>query len=306
LVLIDDVNQKFAKYYIENTFEGLSEPGEWYLDRLKGKIYYIPKPGEEIDKAEVTAPYLTQFVRLKGNIEQGKYVEHIRFKNLDFQYSDWYHPAPSSTKEASYFSTPSFDDVTRPTASSPQAAIHVMGSIYLEGARFCAFEGCTVGHIGFYGIELYRGCEGILLKDNHIYDTGAGGIRLNGSHQVGDINNHCCRNRIVSNHIEGGGRVFLCGIGILLAHSYDNKIQGNEIHDYFYTGISCGWVWGFGESITRDNLIENNHIYDLGKGLMSDMGGIYTLGRQPGTIIRANKIHDVEKCNYGGWGIYLD
>jgi hypothetical protein len=36
------------------------------------------------------------------------------------------------------------------------------------------------------------------------------------------------------------------------------------------------------------------------------LGGICTLGEQPGTIIRGNVIHDVRCANYGAWGIYLD
>ena len=35
-VLRDDVGQRYAKYYVENVFEALSEPGEWYLDRSRG------------------------------------------------------------------------------------------------------------------------------------------------------------------------------------------------------------------------------------------------------------------------------
>lgn len=36
------------------------------------------------------------------------------------------------------------------------------------------------------------------------------------------------------------------------------------------------------------------------------MGWDYTLGVQPGTVLRGNVIHDIEKCYYGGWCIYLD
>jgi hypothetical protein len=88
--------------------------------------------------------------------------------------------------------------------------------------------------------------------------------------------------------------------------TFGNTISHNHIHDLYYTGISCGWVWGFGDSISISNLIEKNHIHDLGKSLLSDMGGIYLLGVSPGTVLRGNLIHDIEKWNYGGWGIYLD
>jgi parallel beta-helix repeat protein len=36
------------------------------------------------------------------------------------------------------------------------------------------------------------------------------------------------------------------------------------------------------------------------------MGGIYLLGRQRGTIVSGNRIHDISCLHYGAWGIYLD
>ena len=70
--------------------------------------------------------------------------------------------------------------------------------------------------------------------------------------------------------------------------------------------MSIGWRWGYQRSISRDNIIAHNHIHDIGQGLLSDMGAIYTLGVSPGTVLRGNLIHDVNANHYGGWGIYHD
>ena len=104
--------------------------------------------------------------------------------------------------------------------------------------------------------------------------------------------------------------MFYNAVGVLVIHANTVDVSHNEIHDGYYTAISVGWVWGYTYSVTYNNRICDNLIYNIGQGWLSDMGGIYTLGNQPGTVLSGNVIHNVtadpNEGGYGGWGIYLD
>ncbi|NLV74405.1 MAG: right-handed parallel beta-helix repeat-containing protein [Chloroflexi bacterium] len=295
--LKDDWADRLARYYIENVREAVLEPGEWYADRSDGKLYYIPKPGETIDSVEAYICLANQLLVLKGDPDTNQFVEYLRFEGLTFEHTEWIQPdyfvEQAGLRRANL-------------ASAAQAAMIVPGVIVMEGARYCAIEDCTIQHIGWYGIELADGCQGIRLVGNTITDMGGGGIKLNGSDAKGALCRRTGHNTITDNEIGNGGIIFHAAVGVLSRHSAGNTISHNHIHDLYYTGISVGWVWGYAESVSINNTIEKNYIHDLGKRLLSDMGGIYLLGVAPGTVLRGNLIHDIEKWNYGGWAIYPD
>ena len=101
-------------------------------------------------------------------------------------------------------------------------------------------------------------------------------------------------------------------MAVWIGQSHDNTIAHNDIHGFWYTAISMGWTWGYKQSAAQGNLVEYNHVHHIGlksdgaAPILSDMGCIYTLGNQEGSIIRFNRFHDVAGLKYGGWGIYFD
>ena len=284
---LKDEVEGWAKYYVENVREALGEPGDWYLDRHAGELTYVPMPGESPDGAVVVAPVADELLRFEGRPDEGEFVEHLRFVGIGFEHTTWDRPPDG-------------------LATYSQAANGVGGAVRMEGARYCAIEDCIISHLGGYGIEIADGCTANRIVGNEVVDIGGGGVKLNGSVYDGPAARRTGNNRITDNHIARVGRVFHSAIGILSMHSFGNTISHNRIHDLYYTGISCGWVWGYANNISQNNTIEKNYIHDVGQGWLSDMGGIYMLGVQPGTVLRGNVVHDVRMWAYGGWAIYTD
>ncbi|MBD3320669.1 MAG: hypothetical protein GF350_06200, partial [Chitinivibrionales bacterium] len=280
-ILVDDCDPKFAKYYVDNVFEAMTEPGEWYLDRLEKKVYYIPCEGEAIDTCEIIAAGPSQLVRIEGEPSSEHYVEDIVFNGIGFENTDWQQHNWSS-----------------------QSAAYMPAAINFHGAKRCALRNCSIRNIGIFAIDIQHGCSECRIVGNTIEEIGAGGIKINGSRHT--LSKRTKNNTITDNHIHALGRIHHGAAAIIIRHTSGNLIAHNHIHDLYYTAITCGWVWGYWESVTRDNRIEKNHIHHVGQGYLNDMGAIYMLGVQPGTTLRGNIIHDVRSIKYGGWAIYLD
>lgn len=275
-----------ARYFIENAPDALDSPGEWYLDRKTHTVTYWPMPGENMAGEQVIAPALTTLVRLDGKPESGQLVRNVIFRGLQFAHADWTMPLQG------YADT--------------QAALPAGAAIDGAGAVDCKLERCTVAHSGGYAIAFGRGSKRNQVLACELFDLGGGGVKLGETRQQADDKLQNYENAIADNHIHDLGLVYAPSVGIWALHSGRNQIVHNHIHDLFYTAISVGWTWGYAENQSKGNIIEYNHLHDIGKEMLSDMGGIYTLGVQPGTRIRNNLIHDIASFSYGGWGIYPD
>ncbi len=262
-----------------------------------------------MDRFEAIAPVLTQLIQFEGQPEAGKFVEKVKIRGLRFAHTEWYFPADfvSAKNKPKVSPEPALD-----VGGFAQAAIGVPGAVQGEGMRECTFERCTFSGLGSYALELKRGCQKNRIVDCEFSDLGGGGIKIGDTRIAASADTQTCENEITGCRIFDGGKVFHSAEGIWIGQSPGNRITNNLIHDFYYTGISIGWTWGYKPAAASNNIVEFNHVHHIGKKsdgdgpILSDMGGIYTLGRQPGTRICNNLWHDMAGLNYGGWGIYFD
>lgn len=281
-----------ARYWVENVPDALDQPGEWYLDTQTGWLRYLAPKGLRLNRVPVVAARLTELVRVEGDpgsVESGSesVVQGVTFSGITFAETD--------------------DGIPSEGLQSPQSAVPIRGAFRATHATDCVIEDCTFADLGGYALELGQGAQRWRVAGNVVRDIGAGGLRIG---EPGDTQpsarDACHSHQITDNEILRLGRVFPAGCGVIVFQSGTNTIAHNHIADLYYTGISVGWNWGYQETPCRANVIEYNLVERVGQGRLSDMGGFYTLGPQPGTVIRNNIFRDIQSYRYGGWALYTD
>ncbi|HUT45415.1 MAG TPA: right-handed parallel beta-helix repeat-containing protein, partial [Sedimentisphaerales bacterium] len=187
-------------YVIWNVREGMTEPGQWYLDRTAGKLVYWPMPGEDMTKAEVFAPTIESIIRIRGTRENP--ARDITVRGLTLSVT-------TTPLEAGGFGAGKFD-----------------GAISIASAENCRLIGLQIVNVGGQGIKASG--DGLRIERCHVYNAGACGIRCQGAEAV-----------VADNHIHDVGLTYPSAIA-LQGGGRDCLISHNEIHDCPYTAINCG------------------------------------------------------------------
>ena len=289
--------------FLEHARVALDQPGEWFLDRKTGRLTYLAQDGERPASTTVVAPALTQVVKIAGTKDRP--VRNLRFEGLRFEHAGFALPAFGYSEiQAAHFG-PSMKE---PTHVQPVA----VECAYAEGIRF---EQCRFAHLNASGIGFGPGCRNNAVSRCTVEDIGGTGIMI-GWRGTGELQNGAeglldadwadpsdapAANEVVNCVVRRCGADSRGGVGIFVAFSADTRIAHNEVYDLPYSGISIGYRWNTTPTSQVRCVAEYNHIHQVMQKL-ADGGGIYTLGYQPGTVLRGNLIHNVPRSAYAHGG----
>ena len=285
----------------ENVRAAFVEPGEWFYDAKAGKVLYRLRAGEAATTLRAVAPAK----RLSKLLSVDR-AHDLRFESLAFEYAD----APQDGVA---------DDPRKLNQTyRSQSAATYDAAVGLRFAERVEFVRCRVARSGNYAFRIADGCRHVALRRCETWDTGAGGVWMGSARQNppnGELRRaillptepeSCAFNVIEDCRFRHGGRFNPEGTAVFVTHASDCRIEHNEIDDWYYSGITVGYTWGYGGSVAQRNRIAYNRISRLGQHELSDMGGIYTLGTSFGTVVCNNVITDVFGYDKSAWGLYAD
>ena len=274
------------RYFFENVFEALNAPGEWYLDKTEGVLWYIPFEGENAEDLTLWGSDVDTVISVDG-------VNGVAFENIVFRGNGFKIPRGNSERDL-----------------SSQAAYDATPCLSFERAEGCRVTNCEFRDIAACAVYFGKAVKNARAENCCFENIGAQAVFIRGENVPVKDESVTKDITVTNNFIRGYGREFFNAVGVLVIHANSVEVSHNEISDGYYTAISCGWNWGYDYNVTYNCRITDNLIYNIGQGWLSDMGGIYMLGVQPGTVLSGNVIHNVAadpgQGGYGGWGVYLD
>jgi Right handed beta helix region len=146
--------------YVENIFEELDAPGEWFHDPKAGLLYYKPADGVDLAKATVEVVRLRNLVEFRGTPQDP--VREVTLRGFTFR-----HAART------------FMDVKEPLLRSDWT-IYRGGAVLFDGAEDCAVEECEFDQMGGNAVFVNDYNRRVTVRGCDIHDTGASAVAFVG------------------------------------------------------------------------------------------------------------------------------
>ncbi|MFE4335093.1 right-handed parallel beta-helix repeat-containing protein [Streptomyces sp. NPDC056831] len=293
--------------YIENAYELLDQPGEWYLDRSARTVYYLPRKGEDLRRADVEAASAEKLLDGRGTAAAP--VHDVAFRGLQFSYATWLTPSrPEGFSEIQAGYT-----ITGPTGWATQGLCGFVeggtcpfaswtkmpGNVSFKYGKRIEFSDSVFAHLGAAGLELGAGTADTRVSGSIFTDISGNGLEIGGV----DGQTPASGVEVTNNHLYGLPREYHGAVGILNGYTQHNTIAHNQLDHLGYSAVSMGWG-GWPDKIgspatpnpSHDNVVSDNLIFDYMQ-MFDDGGGIYTQGMTgtslaDGEKVTGNVIHD--------------
>jgi hypothetical protein len=145
---------------VENIFEELDAPGEWFLNHKTNTLYFYPPAGVDLAKATVEGVRLPTVIEFQGS--QEKPVRFVGFDGFTLR-----HTART------------FMDNKEPLLRSDWT-INRSGTVFFNGTENCALMNCFIDQPGGNAVFVNNYNRRLLLSGLHIFDCGASGVAFVG------------------------------------------------------------------------------------------------------------------------------
>ncbi len=244
--------------YVENIFEEVDAPGEWYLDKKSHILYFYPPQNINLKNSLIEAVRLNHLIEFNGS--EKKPVKYIAFQGITFKHSKR-----------------TFMENKEPLLRSDWTTYRG-GMIFFNGAENCAIKDCFIDQAGGNAVFINNYNRHITISGCHIFKTGASGIAFIGDpkavrsplfeyNQVRDLkdidktpgpksSNYPSDCLVEDCLINETGRIEKQTAGVQIEMSQNITVRHCSIYDVPRAGINIGsGEWG-------GHIIEWNDVFD--------------------------------------------
>ncbi|MGP3971746.1 right-handed parallel beta-helix repeat-containing protein [Streptomyces sp. 6N223] len=276
-------------FWLLNSKEFIDEPGEWYLDKEAGTLYYKPLDGQDLASTPVELPRLESLVEVGGTYEEP--AHDLTFKGLTFTGTTWLHPSSPNgyaNQQTGAFITGVQEH--RPADAFTSCAVGCKGfegarnnwaqapaAVQVSAANAITFQGNSFVNLGSVGLGIGNdanahasgvglGAQNITVSGNTFTASAGGGIVVGG---VRPDSHHPSDERMINSDILiSNNRIFSTALeyfdqdGIFASYATRLTIEHNEVSDMPYSGIGIGYGWGANDPGGSPEYI-NRGLYDF-------------------------------------------
>ncbi|WP_407450454.1 carbohydrate-binding protein [Fibrobacter sp.] len=312
-------------FYLENSYDLIDAPGEWYLDEKNQTLYYKPREGESMATAHVVAPRLNTLFNVLGKDTKNK-VGYMSFEGLIFAHSNYTRPSEEGflDLQAANFNVDVLPDPGRGNWEKLNSNKYLLwrpdAAFRVENAHHFLVQGNVFSQIAATGLDFVSGTNDDMIQGNAFFEIGAAGIMLGKFYQDSTTEIHIAynpsdkdeistRDTVKNNLVTNVTNEHQGAVGIGAGYPRYVVIEHNEVSYTYYSGISIGFGWTKAQTAMTNNHVNWNEIHHIAR-LLCDSGPIYTLSNQgTGSEIQHNYIHDngtSKWADYWNVPIYLD